>query len=126
MIKVALIVMVGVFVGVLLRGMKAEYALVVSIALSLFVALSVFRAAEELLQKIGEFKNWMGSSFFYLGILVKVMGIAYLSEFASGICKDGGMNGPAKQIEIFGKVAILISGLPIVLSVLDLIQEFTV
>ncbi len=60
----------------------------------------------------------------YLGTLIKMLGVTYIAEFSSSICKDAGYQTIAKQIEIFGKLAILVMSMPILLALLDTIQEF--
>ena len=60
----------------------------------------------------------------FLVILMKVVGITYICEFCAGICKDAGYGAVGGQIEIFGKVMVLLTGLPILLSVIQTIQNF--
>ena len=60
----------------------------------------------------------------YLVTLLKMTGVTYAAEFASGICKDAGYGALGKQIEIFGKLTILVMSLPVLLALLQTIQEF--
>ena len=53
-----------------------------------------------------------------------MIGITYIAEFASGICKDTGYQTIAVQIEIFSKLTILAMGVPVLLALLETIQEF--
>ena len=55
---------------------------------------------------------------------MKMIGITYLAEFSSGICKDAGYQTIAAQVEMFGKLTILVLSLPILLTLLKTIQEF--
>ncbi|MGL4345723.1 MAG: stage III sporulation protein AD [Cellulosilyticaceae bacterium] len=57
----------------------------------------------------------------YLSILFKVIGIAYVAEFAYQICKDGGEEAIASKIQLAGKVMILVLAAPIALALIDLI-----
>ena len=50
----------------------------------------------------------------------------YISEFSSSICKDTGYQTIAVQIEVFSKLTILAMGMPILLALLETIQEFLV
>ena len=58
----------------------------------------------------------------YLTTLLKITGVTYIAEFASGICKDAGYGSIANQIEIFGKLSILAMSMPIVLALLEALQ----
>ena len=60
----------------------------------------------------------------FVAILLKIVGITYICEFCAGICKDAGYGAVGGQIEIFGKVMVLLTGLPILLSVIQTIQNF--
>ena len=62
----------------------------------------------------------------YLSTLIKMTGITYIAEFSSGICKDAGYGAIGNQIEIFGKLSILAVSMPIVLALMETLQEFLV
>ena len=66
----------------------------------------------------------LGEDTSFFAILLKVVGITYICEFCAGICKDAGYGAVGGQIEIFGKVMVLLSGLPVLLSVIETIQGF--
>ena len=59
---------------------------------------------------------------------IGIMGVAgtltYVAEFSSGICKDAGYQTIAGQIEIFGKLAVMLLSLPILMTLLNTIREF--
>ena len=57
-------------------------------------------------------------------VLLKVMGITYICEFSSGICRDAGFHTVSEQIDVLGKVSVMISGLPILFAVVEQIQAF--
>ena len=48
-------------------------------------------------------------------------GITYVSECASGICKDSGYTAVASQIEIFARISMLVISLPVVITLLETI-----
>ena len=56
-----------------------------------------------------------------IGILLKVMGIAYLTEFSAQLCKDAGYGAIAMKVELAGKLMILVTALPVFQSLADLI-----
>ena len=57
-----------------------------------------------------------------LKILVKLMGITYVAEFASGICKDAGFSAIGSQIEMFAKFSIMAVSVPVLLTLLETIE----
>ena len=60
----------------------------------------------------------------YIGTLMKMLGITYVAEFSSSICKDSGYQTIATQIEIFGKLAVMLLSMPILMALLDTIKGF--
>ena len=60
----------------------------------------------------------------YLVTLLKMLGVTYVAEFSSGICKDAGYQTIAAQIEIFSKLTILVLSLPILVALFQTIQNF--
>ena len=60
----------------------------------------------------------------YIRILIKIIGITYIAEFASDLCRDAGYQGVAGQIQIFGKISVLAVSVPVLTALLDVIQTF--
>ena len=60
----------------------------------------------------------------YLSILFRVIGITYICEFSSDICRDAGYQAVAGQIEVLGKLVVMFAGLPILFAVIEQIQSF--
>ena len=59
----------------------------------------------------------------FLGIILKITGIAILTEFAVSICQDSGESSIANKIDIGGKVMIITISLPIISSLLETILK---
>lgn len=60
----------------------------------------------------------------YLTTLIKMIGITYIGQFSAGICKDAGHQATAAQIELFCRLSVLVQNVPILLALLETIQEF--
>ncbi len=122
MLKVVLIGLVAVFVILLLKVGKPEYAMAVSMAASVLILLF---AAGTLTQVVGELKklfSYISLPKGYLEILLKILGVAYLAEFGSALCKDAGQSAISGQIELVGKLTILAISMPIVTSLFETIS----
>ncbi len=66
-------------------------------------------------------KTSINSSF--LKILIKITGIAILTEFAVSICKDSGESAIASKVDIGGKVIIITMSIPIIKSLLETVLK---
>ena len=59
----------------------------------------------------------------FVALLVKITGIAFLSEFAVSICKDSGESAIASKIELGSKIIIISMSIPIISSLLEIILK---
>ena len=73
---------------------------------------------------IGQIQEAIRLDNVYFATLMKMVGITYIGEFASGICKDSGCSFLGSQIEIFGKLSILAVSAPVVLALLQTLESF--
>ena len=122
--KIVLMGLAAVLMAMQVKQTKPEYGIYISIAVGVFVmayAASQLTIITEGLQKIAAF---ISVDMQYLTILFKVIGIAYLCEFASNICKDSGYQSVAGHVELAGKLTILVMSMPIIMSLLDTVQGF--
>ena len=59
----------------------------------------------------------------YFPIILKVLGIAYITEFAAAICQDAGEKSIASKVELAGKIAMFFAAIPVFTSLLDLLNS---
>ena len=106
---------------IVLKQYKPEFTVYVSIiagAIILFMVISKLSAIVALLTNLSN-KTGVGSEF--LKILLKITGIAILTEFAVSICKDSGETAIASKIDLGGKIIIISISIPIITALLELI-----
>lgn len=122
-IKIIGIGLVALVIIIILKQYKPEYAIYVSIIagiLILFFAMEKISGIVNLLQSISD-KTYINKTF--LSILLKITGIAFITEFAVSVCSDAGEKAIASKIEIGSKVIIVTMSIPIITSLLELIIE---
>lgn len=122
-IKIIGIGLIALVIVVILKQYRPEYTIYVSIiagVLILFLAMEKLSGIINLLQAISD-KTYINKQF--LGILLKITGIAIITEFAVSICADAGEKAIASKIEIGSKVIIIAMSIPIISSLLELIIE---
>ncbi len=123
-VQIGIIGIVGALLALQLKQYKAEYAIYLCIAVSLIVLYSILDHLEVIMETIKTIGQYIDFDNTYMGTLLKMLGITYVAEFASSICKDAGQQAIASQIEMFSKIAILVLCLPIMLALLKTIQTF--
>ena len=124
MMQVAALGVVGVLVAVQLKEEKTQIAVLFSIGISIFIFCGILDSLEVLIQTVQELSAYVNIDSSYIMTLIKMLGITYLAEFSSGLCKDAGYQAIAVQIEMFGKLTILVLSMPILIALLRTIQEF--
>ena len=62
----------------------------------------------------------------YVKILLKSLGICYITDFAVGVCRDSGENTLASQTQLAGKAALLITALPMLEALIGVIKTLLV
>lgn len=122
-IKIIGIGLVALVIAIILKQYRPEFAIYVSMiagVLILVLIMDKFTGIINLLKSISD-KTYINQQF--LGILLKITGIAIITEFAVSICSDAGEKAIASKIEIGSKVIIIAMSIPIISSLLELIVE---
>lgn len=123
-VTIAVTGIVAVLLAVSLKGMKGEYGIYVVMAAGFFIFFYGLGKLTTILDTMKEIQSYIKINNIYLSTLVKMIGITYIAEFASGICKDAGYGAVGTQIEIFGKLSVLAVSMPILLALIETLQVF--
>ncbi|MEA4903081.1 stage III sporulation protein AD [Desulfitobacterium sp.] len=120
---VGLALIVAIIGSVLKEVKRNEIALQLTILTGtiIFVAvLDKIKIIVDLLQSLADQAN---ISSYYLFIVLKIVGIAYLAEFAADICRDADQKALATKIELAAKVGVLVLAMPIIVAILESIKR---
>lgn len=123
-VKIAVLGMVGMLLGIMLKGQKKEYELFAALGVSLCIFYFIVSKLELVLSVISRMQEYVNLDASYIAILIKMIGITYIAEFSANLCKDAGYQAIAGQIEMFGKLSILAISMPVLLVLLETIGEF--
>lgn len=124
MINVAAIGIIAVLMAITFKKGREEYSLYISIAACFIILLLGIGKLEVILDTIGRLQGYIKINKAYINILVKIIGITYVTEFAASLCKDSGYQAIGEQVELVGKLSILAISMPILLALLDTINNF--
>ena len=122
MIQICVLAKAGLFAALVIKKDRPEFATLIIMLVSFFIAIRVLTVLET---AIGEFENWesiLGGNIAYISLLLKIIGITYVCDFASNLCKDSGYSALSSHIELFGKVAIMVAGFPIIRIMIDMLE----
>ena len=124
MLKIGIIGVAGILTAMFMKEVKPSFAVWISMTTCLlifFYAVNKISFLTDTLQSMREYIQLKDS---YMAALLKIVGITYVADFSSNLCKDAGYGAIAGQIEFFGKISILTISAPIVLSPLETINGF--
>ena len=124
MIRIAAIGVTAAILAAWIKTIKPEYALWVTLAAGVFLGLSAIFKLEMIVSELYFLQEYVSAYGSYFKLLIKIIGITYLAEFSADLCKDAGANTLASQIELFGKLSILVLCMPIITSLLETIDYF--
>ncbi len=124
MIKIAVIGMIATLLAIIFKKGKEEYSLYISIVACIIIILLGISKLEVILDAIKKLQGYIQINEAYIGILIKIIGITYVTEFSASLCKDTGYQSIGEQIELVGKLTILAISMPILLSLLETINTF--
>lgn len=122
MVRVLGVGIAGTFLAVTLARHNGGYGLLTGIATGCLLLMILFGQTGELETALREFMGLGGLSSEYLGRVVRVLGLACLTEAGSRICRDGGQGNIALKVELCGRVLILCAVLPAVREALGSAQ----
>lgn len=124
MLKIGLIAVASVFLALPLKKDRGEFVLLIAVVVSVLI----FTHALEKLQMIADFLSALMDKLpienTYLLALFKMLGIIYIADFASAICKESGFASIANEMEIFAKLSIVALSIPELVYLVNILESF--
>ena len=115
--------LIAVVIILILKQYKPEFAIYVSLIAGiaiLFISLTQLSGVLDLLKNISSKANINSQ---YLSLLLKITGIAFLTEFAVSVSNDCGETAIAHKMDLGGKVIIISISIPIITALLETILK---
>lgn len=122
-LKIAVLAISGVLLALMLKQTKPEYSSLVSLAVCICIFIYLLSKLETVLGYLSQLEALVNLDGIYLDTILKMLGITYITQFASDICKDAGYHAIAGQIELFARISILFLSFPVLVGLVQTIQE---
>lgn len=122
--QAAMVGIVGIILILQLKSGKSEYGVYLTMAISLVLFVGMSGKLKSITETIHTISNAVNVDTIYIQTLMKMLGVVYIAEFASDICKDAGYQTISGQIEIFAKLTLLVLSMPVLEALLLAIQRF--
>jgi stage III sporulation protein AD len=112
-VSIAGIAICAAVIAAMLRRYHQEYAVFLSIAAGILILLAILSNVSPAVKQINTLLSSAGLTADYAVILFKTLGICFLAQFAADACRDAGESALASNVELAGKIAIVVLSLPL-------------
>lgn len=113
----------GTFLTLFIKQYKPEIAPAIPILTTIAIFGLLIPQISSVMEMFGDIAERSGMDIRQIKIVIKIIGVAYLCQFASDICKDAGETSVSGKIELGGKIVIISLSAPIIYSLLELVEK---
>jgi len=121
LIRIIGVALLTTFAAIVLKGNRPELATIVTLTGGLVILLLFTQGLGQIVGNLNNIVVQTGISNDVFIALLRIVGIGYLTEFASGICQDAGNQSMAQKVILAGKVLILVLAIPIINNLIEVI-----
>ena len=107
----------------LFKQSKNELNTLLTLTAGALILLIIIEPLKEIINFLTEIADKANIDTVYIGIVLKILAIAYIASFSSALCKDANADSLATQIDFSGKIMILVLAIPILMAVLNSILQ---
>lgn len=122
-IKIIGIAFIAVIIIVILKQYRPEFAIYASIIAGVLILTLASGTLSGIINMINSISSKTNINSDFLVILIKITGIAILTEFAVSICKDSGESAIASKVDIGGKIIIISMSIPVINALIDTVVK---
>ena len=122
-LKIISFILISLFLYLLFKDKRSDLAVLILLVSGVMVFIYSIGQINEIITFLKNIAEKAEIDGLYLGVILKIIGIAYISSFCSEICKDSGASSLASKVELSGKLFILILAIPILMAGLNSILE---
>lgn len=122
MIQICVLAIAGLFAALIIKKDKPEFAVLIIMLVSFLIAIRILTVLGNAMSELESWEAILGGNIAYISLLLKIIGITYVCDFAANLCKDSGYAALSNHIELFGKVAIMVAGFPIIRIMIDMLE----
>lgn len=119
-LKIMLIAVTAAMICTYLKSFGSQFHIYVAAAAGTVLAAVVVIKLSGIAQSVFQYADKLSVGGEYVQILFKVAAVTYATSFTSDVCRDSGYGSLANQIELFGRISIIIISVPIIFELLDM------
>lgn len=122
-VQIASLAVMAAILSVVVREHQKPLALLLSLGGCVLILVCAMKFLQPVLQVVQQLRELTGLRDAVTAPLIKVTGIGLLTQAAGSVCADAGEKALEKAVEISGTLLGLYAALPLLSSVLALLEE---
>ena len=123
LIAVSFAAVIVVLIAIKIKDMDSGYGVILSMAGCVMVIYFVVSRFRQITDYIDRITAYISVNITYIDVILKMIGLAYVCQFSSDLCRDAGYNAIASQVEMAGKISLILLSMPALMSVIDLVVK---
>ena len=123
LIAVSFAAVIVVLIAIKIKDMDSGYGVILSMAGCVMVMYFVVSRFRQIADYIDRITAYISVNITYIDVILKMIGLAYVCQFSSDLCRDAGYNAIASQVEMAGKISLILLSMPVLMSVIDLVVK---
>lgn len=123
LIAVSFAAVIVVLIAIKIKDMDSGYGVILSMAGCVMVMYFVVSRFRQITDYIDRITAYISVNITYIDVILKMIGLAYVCQFSSNLCRDAGYNAIASQVEMAGKISLILLSMPVLMSVIDLVVK---
>lgn len=124
-ISICVLALVTAIIAVMIKQKNGEIALMLSISCGVIILVSLLSQVSQIISTVNSIVAVSDMNIEYIKILLKVIGVSLLTEFAVSVCKESGQQGIASNVLLSGKIMITAISLPLYSEILNTVLSIT-
>lgn len=122
-LKIATLALCAVILIILVKSYKPEFGIYVTIACSVLILFFLLDSLKYAFVYISQVYDKLEYGKSYFPVIIKVLAVAYITEFTAQLCRDSGESSIASKVELAGKIIIFCVAIPVFASILNLVEK---
>ncbi len=109
----------GTVLAITVKQYRPEFSVLVAVITSVVLLFYTASGFSDIIGQMNEIIHRSGIDREYLTVILKLVGIAYITQFAAEICRDSGQGAIALKLEAAGKIVVLMLSMPVISRFLE-------
>lgn len=113
-LKIISIGIIGTFLSMTVRAYKPELGVITALSTAFLILFFTVPYLESVIEGIKALSENTNADGFYIKSIIKIIGIAYITQFASELANDANESLLSKKLELVGKICIIAVMIPVI------------